>query len=234
MLGLAIGSFLNVVVYRLPGGMSLVRPASHCPACGTTLGSFDLVPVLSWLALRGRCRHCRTSISPRYPLVELTTGAAFAALGGALQPPTPLPSLMVVTAAALAAVLIAADGAPVPLTLCVLCLAGALTVVAPVLADGQPLRVAWAALGAALVAACTFATAGRRSNGRLERTALLAAFGWSVGALWAPAGPLAAGWVLLAYAATTTARRPVSGAPIALVAAGAFALVVLSAAVGWP
>jgi leader peptidase (prepilin peptidase)/N-methyltransferase len=72
--GLVFGSFLNVVVYRLPRGMSLVRPRSHCPACGATVRWFDNVPVLSYLALRGRCRRCRARISPRYPLVELLTG----------------------------------------------------------------------------------------------------------------------------------------------------------------
>jgi leader peptidase (prepilin peptidase) / N-methyltransferase len=77
--GLVFGSFLNVVVYRLPREMSLLRPRSHCPACGATVRWFDNVPVLSYLALGGRCRGCRGPISPRYPLVELLTGALLAA-----------------------------------------------------------------------------------------------------------------------------------------------------------
>jgi leader peptidase (prepilin peptidase)/N-methyltransferase len=77
--GLVLGSFLNVVIYRLPRGMSLLRPRSHCPACGATVRWFDNVPVLSYLALRGRCRGCRAPISPRYPLVELLTGSLLAA-----------------------------------------------------------------------------------------------------------------------------------------------------------
>jgi leader peptidase (prepilin peptidase)/N-methyltransferase len=73
--GLVIGSFLNVVIYRLPRGMSLLRPGSHCPACSAPVRWFDNVPVLSYLALGGRCRACRAAISPRYPAVELATGA---------------------------------------------------------------------------------------------------------------------------------------------------------------
>ena len=76
--GLVIGSFLNVVIYRLPAGESIVRPASHCPACSTPISPIDNVPLLSYLLLRGRCRHCRVRISPRYPAVELLTGCVFA------------------------------------------------------------------------------------------------------------------------------------------------------------
>ncbi len=79
LLGALIGSFLNVVVHRLPAGESLVRPGSHCPGCATAIAPYDNVPVLSWMALRGRCRHCGESISARYPAVELLTAAAFAA-----------------------------------------------------------------------------------------------------------------------------------------------------------
>jgi leader peptidase (prepilin peptidase)/N-methyltransferase len=77
-LGLVVGSFLNVVIHRAPRGESIVRPRSRCPRCGRALTPLENVPVLSWLALRGRCRGCRAPISPRYPLVELATGALFA------------------------------------------------------------------------------------------------------------------------------------------------------------
>ena len=70
-LGLAIGSFLNVVIYRVPRGLSIVSPRSACPTCGAPIKERDNLPVLSWLLLRGRCRNCRSSISTRYPLVEL-------------------------------------------------------------------------------------------------------------------------------------------------------------------
>lgn len=69
--GLVVGSFLNVVVWRVPRHESIVRPGSHCPGCDTELGAIENVPVLSWLVLRGRCRHCQARISVRYPLVEL-------------------------------------------------------------------------------------------------------------------------------------------------------------------
>ena len=74
LLGAIIGSFLNVVAYRLPRGESLSRPRSRCPACETPIRPYDNVPVLSWLALRGRCRSWRAPISARYPLVEAVTG----------------------------------------------------------------------------------------------------------------------------------------------------------------
>lgn len=75
VLGLAIGSFLNVVIHRLPRGESLSKPRSRCPGCGTQIRARDNVPLLSWLALRGRCRDCGEPISPRYPLVEALTAA---------------------------------------------------------------------------------------------------------------------------------------------------------------
>lgn len=79
MLGLAVGSFLNVVIHRVRLGESLVRPGSHCPACGASIRARHNVPVIGWLVLRGRCADCATHISARYPLVELAAGAAFAA-----------------------------------------------------------------------------------------------------------------------------------------------------------
>ena len=80
VMGAMIGSFLNVVAWRLPRGESLVTPGSHCPACDAPVRPYDNVPVLSWLLLRGRCRDCRASISARYPLVEIVTGLVFAAV----------------------------------------------------------------------------------------------------------------------------------------------------------
>ena len=75
--GLAVGSFLNVCIHRLPRGESVVAPPSRCPACGRALRWFENVPVASWIALRGRCRTCRAAISPAYPLVEVGTGLVF-------------------------------------------------------------------------------------------------------------------------------------------------------------
>jgi len=78
LFGLLIGSFLNVCIHRIPRQESIVFPPSACPACGRRLGWAELVPVFSFLAQKGRCRHCKSGISRRYPLVELLTGAVFA------------------------------------------------------------------------------------------------------------------------------------------------------------
>ena len=75
--GLLFGSFTNVLIARIPAGESIVTPHSHCPHCGHRLGVLDLVPVLSWLFLKGKCRYCQEAISIRYPAVELLTAALF-------------------------------------------------------------------------------------------------------------------------------------------------------------
>jgi leader peptidase (prepilin peptidase)/N-methyltransferase len=79
LFGLVVGSFLNVVIHRVPLHQSVVWPASRCPACGEPIRPIDNVPILSYLLLRGRCRSCKARISARYPLVESLTGALFAA-----------------------------------------------------------------------------------------------------------------------------------------------------------
>jgi len=81
LVGLAVGSFVNVLVWRVPRGESIVRPRSHCPRCQAGIRPRDEVPVVSWLLLRGRWRDCGTTISPRYPLVEVLTAAVFVVLG---------------------------------------------------------------------------------------------------------------------------------------------------------
>ena len=83
VLGLVVGSFLNVVVYRVPRHQSLLRPRSRCTSCEQRIRDRDNIPVLSWILLKGRCRNCQARISPRYPLVEFTTGALF--VGSAAQ-----------------------------------------------------------------------------------------------------------------------------------------------------
>ena len=79
-LGCCIGSFLNVVIYRLPKDLSLVTPRSACPACDKPIAFYDNIPLLSWLVLRAKCRHCKASISARYFIIELITGLLFAGL----------------------------------------------------------------------------------------------------------------------------------------------------------
>ncbi|HWZ42023.1 MAG TPA: prepilin peptidase [Candidatus Saccharimonadales bacterium] len=78
MFGLIFGSFLNVCIYRMPRELSVVRPRSACPACSAPIAAYDNIPVFSWLILQGKCRQCKTPISPRYAAVELLTGILFA------------------------------------------------------------------------------------------------------------------------------------------------------------
>lgn len=105
-LGLIIGSFLNVVIHRVPEGLSVVRPRSSCPDCGAMISGRDNIPVLSWLLLHGRCRSCGAPISPRYPLIELATMGLWLLLAWwcLLGPGVPglLPLLLVVGSAGIA------------------------------------------------------------------------------------------------------------------------------------
>ncbi|MCX7819472.1 MAG: prepilin peptidase [Kiritimatiellae bacterium] len=80
LFGACAGSFLNVCIYRIPKDLSIVRPGSRCPACGTPIAWYDNIPIVSWLVLRARCRHCRAPISPRYVMVEALVAALWAAL----------------------------------------------------------------------------------------------------------------------------------------------------------
>lgn len=98
LLGLVVGSFLNVVVHRVPRKESVVTPRSRCPGCGSTLSVRDNVPVVSWLLLKGRCRTCQQRISARYPAVELATAALFAATAVRLGADWALPAFLVVVA----------------------------------------------------------------------------------------------------------------------------------------
>jgi len=97
--GALIGSFLNVVIHRLPRGISLATPRSRCPKCEAPVEPRDNVPILSWLLLRGRCRRCRARISPRYPVVEAATAALFALAGATVRDPVALPFTLAFVAA---------------------------------------------------------------------------------------------------------------------------------------
>jgi leader peptidase (prepilin peptidase)/N-methyltransferase len=113
-LGLCLGSFLNVVVYRLPREHSIVTPPSACPACGARIRPWDNVPLLSWLLLAGRCRDCRTAIPWRYPAVELASGLLVVGLAWALGPRPELVPALAFTLALVAVALIDLDFRIIP------------------------------------------------------------------------------------------------------------------------
>jgi leader peptidase (prepilin peptidase)/N-methyltransferase len=98
LFGLAIGSFLNVVIYRVPRGESIVAPRSRCPSCGTALKATDNIPVVSYVVLRGRCRSCRAPISLQYPVVELLTAGLFAGTAARFGFAWSLPAYLVLAA----------------------------------------------------------------------------------------------------------------------------------------
>lgn len=109
LLGLLVGSFLNVVIWRVPRGESVVRPPSACPGCGHAISARDNIPVLSWLLLRGRCRGCKEPISVRYPLVEAGTAVVFAAVVLRFGVTWSLPAFLYLAAICVALLLIDID-----------------------------------------------------------------------------------------------------------------------------
>jgi leader peptidase (prepilin peptidase)/N-methyltransferase len=109
LVGLVVGSFLNVVIWRVPRGESVVSPPSHCPGCDRPVRPRDNIPVLSWLLLRGRCRDCREPISPRYPLVEAGTAAVFVLLAASIGLEPELPAFLYLGAICVALALIDID-----------------------------------------------------------------------------------------------------------------------------
>jgi len=148
LVGLLLGSFLNVVVARVPAGESVVRPGSHCPRCGHPVRPRDNVPVLSWLLLRARCRDCREPISARYPLVEAGTALAFAGLALWAGPSWRLPALCWLAAVSIALALIDLDVKRLP---DVIVLPGypvlAVLLTLAALAEHHPSRLLGAAVG---------------------------------------------------------------------------------------
>lgn len=109
VLGLAIGSFLNVVIWRVPRGESVVHPPSACPRCENAIRPRDNVPVLGWLVLRGRCRDCAAPISPRYPLVEAGTAALFVVMALRIGADAALPAFLYLAAIGMALAMIDID-----------------------------------------------------------------------------------------------------------------------------
>jgi leader peptidase (prepilin peptidase)/N-methyltransferase len=148
-LGLCVGSFLNVAIWRIPRRISVVRPRSHCPGCGTFLRTRDLLPVVSWLRLRGACRACAASISARYPIVELTTAVLFAAVGARFGLTWALPAYLVFVAVAVLLAGIDLDTMTLPRRIVYGAgVAAAVLLAVGAIGSGEPTRLVGAGLGA--------------------------------------------------------------------------------------
>jgi len=137
LLGLAVGSFLNVVIYRVPRGESLVRPGSHCPGCGSAVRRRHNVPILGWLLLRGRCADCGTPISARYPLVEAGTAALFVAVTARFGWSWELPGYLYLAAIAIALAAIDLDVMRLPDKIVLPSYAVAVVLLAPAVIIGR-------------------------------------------------------------------------------------------------
>jgi len=235
VVGLAVGSFLNVLIHRVPAGLSVVRPGSRCPACEHSVRSRDNVPVLSWLLLRGRCRDCGTPIAARYPLVELGTALLFALVAARLGPSASLPAFLYLCAVsvALAAIDLETQRLPNVLTLPSYLVGGGLLAVAAAV-DGDVGRLLRAVEGMVALYAFYFvicyATAGKGMGfGDVKLAGLLGLYlgwlGWPellVGAFAAHLlGGVVAVWLVARGGASRKTRVPfgpflVAGALVAL------------------
>jgi len=184
VLGLAVGSFLNVVIHRVPRRESVVRPRSRCPGCETEIASRDNIPVLSWLVLRGRCRSCGMPISARYPAVELACAALFAAMALRFPAEWALPAFLVLAAACLAGSVIDIEHLLLPDRLVFPALALAVPLLAAAAAiDGDWDRFVRALLGAVLASGAllllALVKAGAMGGGDVKLALLLGlCLGW--------------------------------------------------------
>ena len=162
VVGLLVGSFLNVVIARVPPGESVVRPRSRCPHCGHEISARDNIPVASWLLLRGRCRHCHEPISVRYPLVEVSNALLWLAMVWTFGWSLELPAYLYFSSVGLALAVIDLDTKRLPnvLTLPSYVVVGLLLLL-PTVVDGQwstYLR-AWLAAVALLLGKAAFQSA---------------------------------------------------------------------------
>ena len=181
ILGLCVGSFLNVVIARVPKGRSIVHPGSACPRCGKPIAWFDNVPLLSYVLLRARCRHCREPISLRYPLVELVTGLLFVLAAWELGWGLPLAAGLILVAALIAITAIDLDCQLIP---DVISLPGIVVGFVLSLVSGRP---GWLdslvgiLLGGGLFFLIIVASRGGMGGGDMKLGAMLGAFlGWKL------------------------------------------------------
>lgn len=183
-LGAILGSFLNVVVHRLPHGLSVVRPASRCPGCAEPIRPRDNVPVLSWLALRGRCRSCREPIPARYPLVEAATAGllALVVLAHGADRDAWLPAAFVVLLVPVA--LIDAEHRIIPNRLNALGALAALVILAVTRPEQLPAHLAWGAAAGGFFLLAALAYPAGMGMGDVKLAAVMGLF---LGAAVAPA-----------------------------------------------
>ncbi len=193
--GLLVGSFFNVVVYRTPRHLSVVRPGSFCPTCRAEIAAADNVPVLSWIWLRGKCRHCGEPISVRYPLVEAATAGAFAGLAATVRPLWGVPGWWALASTLGLAAVIDADGQSfTPAVGVIGCSIGAVALGIGAVTAGHTGPGVTAAVGfAAGILAATALAASRKMRERLGAGPIvtLAAFGACLG--WLGTLPAAVG-----------------------------------------
>jgi leader peptidase (prepilin peptidase) / N-methyltransferase len=208
LFGLVIGSFLNVVIGRLPAGRSLVYPGSACPSCGASIHWYDNVPVLSWLWLRARCRSCHAIISWRYPAVELATAILFALAAHQVGPARDLVPALLLLSALIAITFIDLDHQLIPDVITL-----------PGIIAGAALSVAlhperWldtllgVVIGGGLFFVIIVASGGGMGGGDMKLGAMMGAFlGWKLVLLAILLGVLAGGAVAIALLTTGSKGR---------------------------
>ena len=208
LFGLVIGSFLNVVIARLPNGRSVVHPPSACPACGGSIRWYDNLPVLSWLWLRARCRNCQARISWRYPAVELLTAVLFLLAGRRFGPALDLVAALLLLAALVAITSIDLDHQIIP---DVITLPG--IVVGAVLAIALH-PAAWLEtilgilVGGGLFLVIILASGGGMGGGDMKLGAMMGAFlGWKLVLVAILLGVFAGGAVAIGLLVTGTKGR---------------------------
>jgi leader peptidase (prepilin peptidase) / N-methyltransferase len=213
LLGLAVGSFLNVVIYRVPRDESLVRPGSHCPHCGSEVRNRHNIPVLGWLLLRGRCADCKASISARYPLVEGGTAALFVAVAAKFGWSWELPAYLYLAAVAIALAAIDLDVMRLPDKIVLPSYGVALLLLVPAMIAEHSWRAGVRGLIAAVVLWISFELISLFGMGRgdVKLAPLVGLYlgwlGWSAVAIGTFAGFLLGGIVGVALMATRLAGR---------------------------